>query len=87
MRHPLPDPEVPTGDGAIPAGYTSAVPACLDDPSRLRPRRSRAGAGAAFPSRNGCDTSLTELFVEPTHPGAFPLSFTWAKNVLPYLPR
>lgn len=44
------------------------------------------GAGAAFSRRNG-DTSLTELFVEPRRPGEYRLSFTWKKDVLPYLAR
>lgn len=44
------------------------------------------GAGAAFSSRDG-GTSLTELFVEPRRPGEYPLSFTWKKDVLPFLAR
>ena len=44
------------------------------------------GAGAAFSKGNG-DTSLTELFVEPRRSGEYPLSFTWNKDVLPYLTR
>lgn len=30
---------------------------------------------------------MTELFVEPASPGEFPTFFTWAKDVVPYLPH
>lgn len=41
------------------------------------------GAGAAFTTAES--PSLTELFVEPSRAGQFPVFFTWAKDVLPYL--
>jgi hypothetical protein len=43
------------------------------------------GAGAAYSARAGLSPSLTELFVEPDHPGEYPTFFTWAKDVAPYL--
>jgi hypothetical protein len=41
------------------------------------------GAGAALGGR--WRTSLTEIFVAPVRPGAFPTFFTWQHDVLPYL--
>jgi hypothetical protein len=44
------------------------------------------GAGSAFPPHvKSARTCVTELFVEPISPKAFPVYFTWANDVAPYL--
>lgn len=43
------------------------------------------GAGVAYRHGGGDGSDLTELFVKPARPDAFPLYFTWAKDVAPFL--
>ncbi|MHB1975425.1 MAG: hypothetical protein ACYCR4_14260, partial [Acidimicrobiales bacterium] len=44
------------------------------------------GAAAISTPGGTWSTSLADIVVAPIRPGALPVSFTWAADVLPYLP-